>query len=90
MPKKTNLIGLSVILLHSCSLDTSRIAPGYIETDMTSSLKDNVKKVVLDSIPVSRFGKPEDVANAVSFLISDDASYITGITLNVDGGLFMT
>ena len=49
-----------------------------------------MKKVVLDSIPVSRFGKPEDVANAVSFLISDDASYITGITLNVDGGLFMT
>ena len=48
--------------------------------------KNNVKA----NIPVSRFGKPEDVANAVSFLISDDASYITGITLNVDGGLFMT
>lgn len=74
----------------SRNITVNSIAPGYIETDMTSSLKDNVKKVVLDSIPVSRFGKPEDVANAVSFLISDDASYITGITLNVDGGLFMT
>jgi 3-oxoacyl-[acyl-carrier protein] reductase len=66
------------------------IAPGYIETDMTNSLKDNVKSDVLKSIPVSRFGKPEDVANAVSFLVSDDASFITGVTLNVDGGMFMS
>ena len=71
-------------------ITVNSIAPGYIETDMTKSLKDDLKDIVLDSIPISRFGKPEDVANAVSFLISDDASYITGITLNVDGGLFMT
>ena len=74
----------------SRGITVNSIAPGYIETDMTKSLKDNVKKAVMDSIPISRFGKPEDVANAVSFLISDDASYITGVTLNVDGGLFMT
>ena len=66
------------------------IAPGYIDTDMTHSLNEIVKNNVKASIPVSRFGKPEDVANAVSFLVSNDASYITGVTLNVDGGLFMS
>lgn len=65
------------------------IAPGFIETDMTESLKENVKASVLNSIPLARFGKPEDIANAVSFLVSEEASYITGVTLNVDGGMFM-
>ena len=65
------------------------IAPGFIETDMTSSLPDEIKEAYQKQIPIQRMGKPTDIANAVSFLISEDASYITGQVINVDGGLVM-
>ncbi len=90
---KAGLGGLSRSIARevaSRGITVNCIAPGYIETDMTKSLRDGVKNIVLNNIPLSKFGKPEDVANAVSFLVSDDASYITGVTLNVDGGLFMS
>ena len=65
------------------------VAPGFIETDMTAVLSDNVKEAMLKDIPLGRVGKPEDIANAVKFLVSEEASYITGQVLRVDGGMSM-
>lgn len=63
------------------------VAPGFIETEMTASLPEEVKQEYLKNIPVSRFGKPEDIAEAVAFLASERASYINGQVLSVDGGM---
>jgi 3-oxoacyl-[acyl-carrier protein] reductase len=65
------------------------VAPGYIETDMTAALPDDIRSGVLDRIPAGRYGAPEDVASAVAFLVSDEASYINGQVLAVDGGMTM-
>ena len=65
------------------------VAPGYITTDMTNALSDKVKEQIESSIPMKKRGLPEDVANAISFLCSDDASYITGEVIRVDGGMEM-
>jgi 3-oxoacyl-[acyl-carrier protein] reductase len=65
------------------------IAPGYIETDMTSSLPDEIKNDILSSIPAGRYGEPKDVAHAAAFLSSDAAAYITGQVIAVDGGMTM-
>lgn len=65
------------------------IAPGFIDTDMTAVLKDNIREKIVEGIPLGALGKPEHVADAVLFLASDAASYITGQTLNVDGGMVM-
>ena len=65
------------------------ISPGFIETDMTDKLNDAQKEQISKNIPVNKMGKAEDIAYAVSFLASDKASYITGETINVNGGLFM-
>ena len=73
----------------SRGITVNAVAPGFIGTDMTKDLSDDVKNSMLSSIPLSRIGSPEDVANAVAFLASDSASYITGQVLNVDGGMVM-
>ena len=65
------------------------VAPGFIGTDMTADLPESVKEKALSDIPLGRAGQPEDVANAVLFLASDQASYITGQVVNVDGGMVM-
>ena len=65
------------------------VAPGFIETDMTAVLKDSIRAKIVEGIPLGALGKPEHVADAVLFLVSDAASYITGQTLNVDGGMVM-
>ncbi|EFR40443.1 MULTISPECIES: 3-oxoacyl-[acyl-carrier-protein] reductase [Selenomonas] len=65
------------------------VAPGFIDTDMTAVLKDNIREKIVEGIPLGALGKPEHVADAVLFLVSDAASYITGQTLNVDGGMVM-
>ena len=65
------------------------VAPGFIESDMTATLSDELKVKYLESIPVNRFGCASDVAKAVLFLAGDDASFITGQVLNVDGGMVM-
>ena len=65
------------------------VAPGFIETEMTDQLSDNVKESVLKSIPMNKMGSPEDVANLVNFLVSDESKYITGQVINVDGGMIM-
>jgi len=65
------------------------ITPGFIATDMTDELSDEIKKAYTDKIPLKRFGDPKDVAKAVAFLLSDDSSYITGEILKVNGGMYM-
>jgi 3-oxoacyl-[acyl-carrier protein] reductase len=69
------------------SITVNAIAPGFIATDMTDNLPEQVKKDMLSAIPLKRLGSSDDIANAVSFLMSEDAAYITGQTLVVDGGM---
>lgn len=75
--------------LASRGITVNAIAPGFIETDMTSVLSDKVKEATLAQIPLARLGQGEDIAAAAAFLASDEASYITGQVLNVDGGMQM-
>ena len=75
--------------LGSRNITVNCVAPGFIDTDMTRSLSEEVTDGLLSRIPLSRFGQPEDIANAVVFLASPQASYITGTTLHVNGGMFM-
>jgi 3-oxoacyl-[acyl-carrier protein] reductase len=89
---KAGVIGFT----KACAREFSRwnitvnaVAPGYIETEMTSILDEKVKTEYLDRIPLGRFGKVEEVAKVIGFLVSEDASYITGQVINIDGGLVM-
>jgi 3-oxoacyl-[acyl-carrier protein] reductase len=66
------------------------VAPGFIETDMTNALSADQKAAILAKVPLKRLGRPDDIGNAVAFLASDKASYITGTTLHVNGGMFLT
>jgi 3-oxoacyl-[acyl-carrier protein] reductase len=89
---KAGLIGLTKSLaqeLASRNITVNAVAPGFVETDMTASLNDELKAKITESIPLKRIGKPEEIAAAVKFLASDDASYITGHVLDVNGGMFM-
>ncbi len=71
------------------NITANAVAPGFIETDITAGLPDEVKQAILSRIPMGRYGRPEEVANAIAFLVGDDASYITGQVLNIDGGMVM-
>jgi len=71
------------------NITVNAVAPGFIETEMTVSLPGEVKESYIKQIPVNRMGKPADIANVVAFLSSDEAAYITGQVLNVDGGMVM-
>ncbi len=89
---KAGLIGLTKSLakeLASRNIRVNAVSPGYIETEMTEVLPEKVKEEVLKAIPLDRFGKPEDVAEAVLFLVSDRSDYITGHNLTLSGGLYM-
>jgi 3-oxoacyl-[acyl-carrier protein] reductase len=89
---KAGLIGLTKSVaqeMASRGITVNAIAPGYIDTNMTTVLPEEVRQKILASVPMGRIGKPEDIANAVKFLVSDDASYITGQVLAVNGGMYM-
>jgi 3-oxoacyl-[acyl-carrier protein] reductase len=89
---KAALIGMSKSLaqeLGSRSITVNVVAPGYIATDMTKDLPDERKQKILAAIPLERIGTPEDVAASVKFLAGDDAAYITGQVLAVNGGMYM-
>lgn len=89
---KAGIIGLTKSIakeLGSRNITINSVAPGYIETEMTQKLNTNIKDKLTTSIPLGRLGKTEDVSNLVCFLASDEASYITGQTINVDGGMVM-
>lgn len=75
--------------LASRNININAIAPGFIDTDMTNVLSDDLKNTMLKSIPKNEFGKPEDVANVVAFLASSMSRYVTGQVINVDGGMVM-
>jgi 3-oxoacyl-[acyl-carrier protein] reductase len=89
---KAGLIGLTMAIARevgSRNITCNAVAPGFIETAMTSGLAEDFKKEALKMIPLARIGTPEDVASAVAFLASDESSYITGHVLNVNGGMLM-
>ncbi|MGD1091701.1 MAG: 3-oxoacyl-[acyl-carrier-protein] reductase [Bryobacteraceae bacterium] len=89
---KAGLIGLTKSLAQevgSRNITVNAVAPGFIETDMTASLSEQLKENMLAHVPLKRIGRPEDVAAAVRFLASDDAAYITGHVLSVNGGMYM-
>lgn len=89
---KAGIIGFTKSLARevaSRGITVNSVAPGFIATDMTASLSDEVKQHILSGVPMAQLGKPEDIANAVLFLASDEASYITGETINVNGGMNM-
>ena len=89
---KAGLIGFSKSLARevaSRGITVNVVAPGFIATDMTAALTDEQKALTLAQVPVGRLGQPTEIANAVAFLASDEASYITGETLHVNGGMYM-
>jgi len=89
---KAGLIGLTMAIARevgSRNITCNAVAPGFIETAMTSGLADDFKQSAVKMIPLGRVGSPEDVASAVAFLASEEASYITGHVLNVNGGMLM-
>jgi 3-oxoacyl-[acyl-carrier protein] reductase len=89
---KAGLIGLTKSLAQevgSRNITVNAVAPGFIETDMTHDLRDELKQKLLGETPLKRMGTPLDIASAIKFLVSDDASFITGHVLDVNGGIYM-
>lgn len=89
---KAGIIGMTKSVakeLAARGVTVNAIAPGFINTDMTASLSDKNKEAIMGSIPAKKMGSPEDIANAVAFLASDEAAYITGEVIKVDGGMAM-
>lgn len=89
---KAGLIGFSKGLakeVASRGITVNVVAPGFIATDMTEILTEDQKSGILSNVPAGRLGEPKDIAKAVSFLASEDAGYVTGTTLHVNGGLYM-
>jgi 3-oxoacyl-[acyl-carrier protein] reductase len=89
---KAGMIGFTKSLAREVGargITVNAVAPGFIDTDMTKALADEHKQVLLNQIPLNRLGQPEEIAAAVAFLASAEAAYITGETINVNGGMYM-
>ena len=89
---KAGLIGFTKSLARevaSRGITVNTVSPGFIDTDMTQTLTDEQKEGIFAQVPANRLGKPDEIANAVAFLASDSAAYITGETLHVNGGMYM-
>ena len=89
---KAGLVGLTKALARELApkgVTVNAVAPGFIETDMTAVLPEKIKEYMLKLIPLGRFGQPEEVAEAVAFLVSDKAAYITGQVIHVNGGMYI-
>jgi len=89
---KAGVIGLTKAAareLAARNITVNAVAPGFIETDMTDKLPEDIKAQMLGQIPLAKLGKPEEVAKVVRFLASEDSSYMTGQTIHVDGGMYM-
>ena len=89
---KAGVIGLTKSAakeLASRGITVNAVAPGFIKTEMTDVLKDDIKKAIMENIPMKAFCETEDIANAVAFLASEEARYITGQVISVDGGMAM-
>ena len=89
---KAGMVGFAKSMakeVGSRGITVNTVAPGFIDTDMTKELSDDIKNALLGSIALGRLGQPEEIAHAVSFLASDLASYVTGETLHVNGGMYM-
>ena len=90
---KSGIISMSKSLAHEYSkkkININCVSPGYISTNMTDQISDKWKDIIKSKIPMDRFGLPMDVANSVKFLSSDEAEYITGETIHVNGGMYMS
>ncbi|TRZ38758.1 3-oxoacyl-[acyl-carrier-protein] reductase [Niallia circulans] len=89
---KAGVIGLTKTTakeLAARNITVNAVAPGFITTDMTDKLPEDVKNAMLSQIPLAKFGEPDDIANAVVYLASDESNYITGQTIHIDGGMYM-
>ncbi len=89
---KAGMVGFTKSMakeVGSRNITVNTVAPGFIDTDMTRELNDDIKNNLLSSIPLSRLGAPEEIAHTVSFLVSEGAGYITGETIHVNGGMYM-
>ena len=89
---KAGIIGFTKSLakeVASRNITINAVAPGFIETQMTAVLKEDIKEEIAKKIPLKRMGTPQDVANVVKFLASSDSSYITGQVIHIDGGMLM-
>ncbi len=89
---KAGMIGFTKSIAREVAgrgITANAVAPGYVETELTGSLPENIKEQILNQVPMSRFGEPEEISEVVAFLASDGAAYITGQTIAVDGGMVM-
>jgi acetoacetyl-CoA reductase len=89
---KAGIFGFTKALARECAargITVNAVAPGYIGTDMVKAVRDDIMKQIIAQIPVGRLGNPEEVARAVVFLAADEAAFITGETLSINGGQFM-
>jgi len=89
---KAGMIGFTKSVAREVAdrgITVNAVAPGYVETELTGGLPENIKEQILDQVPMRRFGEPEEIAEVVAFLAGDGAAYITGQTIAVDGGMVM-